>query len=97
MSGFTLIDSRDPTIDEVLWWLGERGDVTLKNYMWKEEGKRAPKLMWKIHYIFHTQHKTHEVNGSGITPLDCTLETMRWAEEIIEADEQHTRDVGDGG
>ena len=97
MSGFALIDSRDPTTDEVIWWLSERGDMVLENYMWKEEGKRAPKLMWKIRYIFYTKDKIHEVSGSGVSPLDCVLETMRWAEEIIEADEQHTRDVRDGG
>lgn len=91
MSGFTLIDDRDPTTDECLWWLGERGDMTLKNYMWEK------KPMWKIHYIFHTKYKTHEIDGSGVSPLDCVLEVMRWAEELIQTDEQHTRDDGDGG
>jgi hypothetical protein len=89
VSGFTLIDSRDPTTDEALWWLGERGDMTLDNYMF--EGK----TMWKIEFIFHTKYKTHEVKGSGITARDCAIEVMRWAEEIIKADEQRNNDAGD--
>jgi hypothetical protein len=93
MSGFSLIDDRDPTTDEVIWWLGERGDMTLSNYMWKD-GDGPPKPMWKIHYIFHTKYKTHEINGTGVSPLDCVLEVMRWAEEIINADEQRNRDAG---
>jgi hypothetical protein len=82
MSGFTLIDDRDPTVDALLILLGTHGQVTLSNYH-REDGK-----WWKIRYVFDTAEKTHEMTGSGATCHDALREMWRWAEELIQTDGQ---------
>ena len=77
MSGFTLIDDRDPTMDTLLILLGTHGEVTLQNY-YHENGK-----WWRIHYIFYTKDKAHEMTGSGATCYKACLEMWRWAEAIL--------------
>ena len=87
MSGFNLIDNRTPDVAWLLQKLSEVGEMSLQNYVWEREGEE-PAYMWKIHLVFHTKEKTHEVNGTGVTAHDCLLETWRWAEEIVKGEKE---------